>query len=58
MQANKRTKSFNEKQIVLLDSTDVISRKFPYNDSASSGYEVFHRHERRKKIEKIGNYVA
>lgn len=28
MQANKRTKSFNEKQIVLLDSTDVLSRKF------------------------------
>lgn len=28
MQATKRTKSFNEKQIVLLDSTDVLSRKF------------------------------
>lgn len=28
MQANKRTKSFNEKQIVLLDSTNVLSRKF------------------------------
>lgn len=28
MQATKRTKSFSEKQIVLLDSTDVLSRKF------------------------------